>query len=232
MLLLRHADYCIMGPYGERYRMTVKQATIQYHAADYIGEPRVLDVIQWLNARPQSKATSDPVEQLIRVNADEWKPGADLNAVRRKIRSILRRSQLHLAPSWYIPILQVVQFSEHRGALVPRPRTDWRRWGIDWDPTAKGMGRAQSLALRSVLDLASEGLLGRVRKCDREGCGEWFYAKKLQQRFHSAECQRFAFTHDKEWMAKHALEMRQRRAAKKAAAAPRVREPKRRGKRR
>jgi hypothetical protein len=207
--------------------MTSKHATIQYH-------DDVDAVIQWLNARPYNKAKPDPVEELIRVNADEWKPGADLNAVRRKIRSILRRSKLHLAPFWYIPVLQVVQFSQRRGVLVPRPRTDWRRWGVDWDPTAKGMVRAQSLALRSVLDLASEGLLGRVRKCDLEGCGQWFYAKKQQQRFHSAECQRFAFTHDKEWMAKHALEMRQRRAAKKAAAAPapRVREPKGKGKRR
>jgi hypothetical protein len=198
--------------------MTSKQATIQYHATDYIGDERVLALTQWLNARPRGKAKADPVEQLIQVNADQWKAGADLNAVTRKVRSILRRSKLRLTPFWSVPILHVMQFSKRRGALVPRPITDWRRWEIEWDPKAKGMGRSQSLALRSVLDLASEGLLGRVRKCDRENCGEWFYAKKLQQRFHSAECQRFAFTHDKEWMAKHALEMRERRAAKKAAA--------------
>jgi hypothetical protein len=200
-----------------RDSMTPEQATIQYHVRrDYIGDPRILSVVQWLNARPPHKTKSDPVEQLIRVNVDEWRAGADIKAVTRKVRSILRRSKLRLTPFWYAPVLDVMRFSKRRGKLVPRPITDWRRWGIHWDATAKGMGQAQSLALRSLLDLASEGLLGKVRKCDREGCGEWFYARKRHQRFHSTDCQQFTLRHDKTWMAKHALEMRARRAAKKA----------------
>jgi hypothetical protein len=215
----------------KRYRVTAEPSTIQHHATDYVGDQRILSVIQWLNARPPKKAKSDPVEQLIQVNAGEWRAGADLNAVTRKVRSILRRSNLRLSPYWYAPEVHVMRFSKLRGQLVPHAVTDWRRWGVEWDATARGMGQAQSLALRSVLDLASEGLLGKVRKCDGEGCGEWFHARKRNQRFHSADCQRYAFTHDKEWMAKHALEMRARRAAKKLEKQKLVAESKRKGRR-
>jgi hypothetical protein len=231
MILLRGALWSRIGHLIKRYRMTMDKATIQYHAQNYIGNPRVLAVIQWLNARPRNRAKSDPVEQLIRVNADEWRAGVDINAVTKKVRSILRRSKLRLTPFWYVPVVHITRFSKRRGELVPRTITDWRRWGIEWDATAKGMGLAQSLALRSVLDLASEGLLEKVRKCDREGCGEWFYARKRHQRFHSTDCQQWTLRHDKDWMDKHAAVMRARRAAAKAKKLAQKSSGKKKGKR-
>jgi hypothetical protein len=80
-----------------------------------------------------------------------------------------------------------------------------------------------------VLYLASEGLLEKVRKCDRKGCGQWFYAKKRHQRFHSADCQQWTLRHDRKWMEQHAAVMRARRAAAKKLAGKSV--DKRRGKR-
>lgn len=220
----------------KRYRMILKEPMIQYHASDYVGDARVLAVIQWLKARPLNKASRDPVEKLIRLNAEEWKPGADVRALTRKLRAILRRSRLRLTPFWYAPVLTVMRFSKHRGAWAPKPLTDWRRWGVEWDAEAQGMGRAQALALRGVLELASDGLLGRVRKCRRVDCGEWFFAKKRNQIFHSSECQQFTLRHDKVWMAKHAADMRARRAEKKAKKAGKVNAtppgPRRRGVRR
>jgi hypothetical protein len=189
-------------------------ATIQYHVRDYFGDARGLAVVQWLNARPSQKAKQDPVEQLIELNR-KWKAGADVTAMTRKIRAILRRSELRLAPFFYTAIIPAMRFLKHRGRLVPRPMIDWRRWRIEWDATAKGMGQAQALALRSVLELAGVGLLGRVRKCKRTDCGQWFFGRKQSQVFHSVACQQYALRHQKEFMQRHAAVMRERRAAKK-----------------
>jgi hypothetical protein len=215
--------------------MTHYKAPIQYHARDYIGDARALAILQWLNARPQKKQKADPVEQLIRVNAHEWKQGADVNAVTRKVRAILGSARLRLAPYWFVPVIHTMRLVERggRGRIQPVPMTDFSRWGIDWDPVAKGMGRAQALALRSTLELASDGLLGKVRECKREACGIWFFAAKSHQKFHSPECQQLALRSTDEWRDRHAAVMRRRRAAKREAAeaARETRHSKREGRR-
>jgi len=198
--------------------MPPQQATIQYHATDYIGDPGVLSVIQWLNARPPARAKRDPVEQVIQA-FEEWRAGTNARTIGRKVKAILMRSKLVQTPSWYPAVVFTQRFSKHRGTLVPKAVIDRQRWRVEWDAKAKGMGQAQALALQGVLDLASAGLLWKIRECDRAGCSVWFCAKKRSQRFHSPACQQFVFRHDTVWMAKHALEMRARRAAKKAAAA-------------
>src|ERR1700720_677456 len=163
--------------------MTHYEEPIQYHAKDYIGDSRALAVVQWLNSRSPSKAKSDPVEQVIRIFVDEWHPGADVRAVTRKVRSILEGVRLRLAPYWFVPVIHTMRFVERggRGRIQPVPMTDFGRWGIEWDAVATRMGRSQALALRSTLELASDGLLGRVRKCKREGCSTWFAAVKSHQ---------------------------------------------------
>ncbi|MBZ5641595.1 MAG: hypothetical protein LAO19_02445 [Acidobacteriia bacterium] len=166
----------------------------------YLGENGARAVIEWLNLRPKKKS-DDPVEQLIRAYA-KWTAGENVNAATKQIRSILRRSKLVLTPYWFPVTLHVMRFSKHRGELAPKPITDWRRWGIEWDATAEGMDRAQSLALRELLELASRGLLGHVKKCERGECGRWFFARFRHQRFDSKKCQLEVFRSSPEWKQK------------------------------
>jgi hypothetical protein len=207
-------------------RMRPNNPIIQYHVpeyakADYIGDARALAVVQWLNARPQVKGKADPVEQLIELNR-KWKPGADVNAVTSKVRDILKNSQLCLTPYWYVPVIHAMRLVVDKGRarrrghpIQPVVITDWRRWGVDWDATAKGMSRDQALALRGVLDLAAGGDLGGLKRCERESCGLWFFAaKRTKKRFHSEDCQRSMLRDTDEWRDQHAAEMRRRRAKK------------------
>jgi hypothetical protein len=170
------------------------------HPERYLGEKQARAVIEWLNAKPKKKL-SDPVEQLIREYA-KWTAGANVNAATKKVRLILHKSKLVLTPYWFPVTIFAMRFSRHRKTMAPKPLTDWQRWGIEWDPTAEGMGRAQALALRELLELASRGLLGHVKKCERKECNRWFFARFHHQRFHSQKCQLEVFRSSPEWKQK------------------------------
>jgi hypothetical protein len=108
------------------------------------------------------------------------------------------------------------------------------RLGLAWTwratPTRTSYDLKFSLALRRKLEpweallasvflqariLASQSLLGRIRRCLSQECGRWFYAKLEQQRFHSNECRRSALSADPKWKQQRATWMREHRRTKK-----------------
>jgi hypothetical protein len=83
------------------------------------------------------------------------------------------------------------------------------RWIVDWfTPGRSARTREEAIALLKLLDLASQGLLARVRRCKNPECGVWFYQRFRVQKFHSEECQQGFFRANPEWKEKRAARMR------------------------
>src|SRR6185369_8168423 len=103
------------------------------------------------------------------------------------LAGLVRRSKLAVAPVLV-------------GARPDQWRIDWRLVG--------SMHPLQGLALVKLLHLADRGLIGRVRKCGRNHCGKWFFARFQHQRFHSERCQQETFKSDPEWKKQRAEYMK------------------------
>jgi predicted RNA-binding Zn ribbon-like protein len=65
-------------------------------------------------------------------------------------------------------------------------------------------------ALLSLLSLARQGCLQRVRQCKQ--CGKWFFARFRTQNFCQTKCQQTYFRSSKEWKAHRREYMRKNRA--------------------
>lgn len=152
----------------------------------YPGESLAFDAIDWLNE--PSRLKSDPVERL-------WAAYSALPLGRndywfaKTIRSILRG--LTLVP-FCEPVFQMkakrVRQKADRIIRNMYPVLDRTRSAVEWLPKARGMRRGQSLALFRMTQLHALGQIGRVRRCENQSCGRWFYAHKHNQRFDSRKC--------------------------------------------
>jgi hypothetical protein len=176
----------------------------------YFGESVAQALLEWLNSNARKE--SDPVEKIILANAALVEK-RDQFAAAQEIRSIINSVQLRLIPTWSLPLVESPSTGRKRLKIrgkatknIPgRPVSktdlviDRSRWALNWDPVAKGMHRAQSLALYNLFQLAEQRLLDRVRKCARPDCGQWFFARFKHQRFHSEKCQLLVFRSDEQW---------------------------------
>lgn len=96
------------------------------------------------------------------------------------------------------------------------PPVGFGRWvAATWIPvkngrrltTTPGIGRQRGLAtaldelnsILTVLALANCGTIERVKQCARQGCQKWLYARKIQQRFCSQECQQLDYRNSDSW---------------------------------
>jgi hypothetical protein len=159
------------------------------HARNYSywGELDSTPLIEWLNSK--ARQASDPVEKLLALNR-QLPIDSTEQEVNSYLAGVVRRSKLAVAP-----------------VLVGAQRDRWR---IDWRLVGN-MSPSQGLALIKLLHLADRGLIGRVRKCARNQCGKWFFAKFQHQRFHSTPCQQETFRSDPEWRRQRALYMKELR---------------------
>ncbi|SRR6266571_1241686 len=191
-----------------RANKTSQKAHSHVHARNYFGEFDAAVVVDWLNSK--RKLPGDPIEKLVELNvqlpirATEHEIGAFLGR-------LVRRSKFAVAP---------VLESAAPGL-----------WRIDWKLVGK-MDSEQGLALRKLLHLAEMGLIGRVRKCAKEACGRWFYAKFEHQRFHSKRCQQETFKTSPAWKKQRAEYMKRLRQEKKLRERKWLRGPKRKAGRR
>jgi hypothetical protein len=179
------------------------QSHVHETSYSYWGEFDAEPLVGWLNS--ESRPTTDPVEKLLMLNR-QLPIETTEQEVSACLGGIVRRYKLAVAP-----VLQ--------GAAPDRWRIDWRLVG--------SMHPSQGLALVKLLHLADRGLIGRVRKCARNQCGKWFFARFQHQRFHSERCQQETFKSDPEWKmqrAKYMKDHRHRETLRNAAS--RVNRPK------
>jgi len=183
--------------------MTKRQSHV--HDRSYFGEFDSAPLIAWLNAKVRPK--DDPVEQLLEMN-QRLPVQSTEHDVRSYLAQIVRRSKLAVAP-----VLT--------GATA-------RKWEIDWKLVGN-MDSRQGLALVRMLHLADQGLIERVRKCAKPGCGKWFFARFKHQLFDSARCQQETFKQDPAWKKQRADYMRRLRQETKLRERRWLRTAKRKG---
>ena len=157
----------------------------------YMGEKSGQIVVEWLNSHHDKR---DPLRRLLQASGDfraggfaPFEAGEKVNAI---LRDVLYGARLAVAP-------QIVEATAIR-------------WTLDWRPVGR-MKRDRALAFFKLLQLAEQGLLGRVRQCAKPGCKKWFFAVREHQRFDSTECQVEDFRSSPEWRAKRRDYMRRLR---------------------
>ena len=160
------------------------QSHVHETTYSYWGEFDAEPLIEWLNSK--AKLANDPIEKLLTLNRQLPIESTE-QEVRSYLAGLVRRSRLAVAP------------------VLIGARPD--RWRIDWRLVGK-MHPSQGLALVKLLHLADRGLIGRVRKCARNQCGKWFFARFQHQRFHSERCQQETFKSDPEWKKQRAEYMK------------------------
>ncbi len=70
------------------------------------------------------------------------------------------------------------------------------RWEIEWHDAGKGGVGAQASAILLLLDLAEAGLARSVRRCEKDDCQQFFFARFDHQKFHSDKCRTAALASD------------------------------------
>jgi len=88
------------------------------------------------------------------------------------------------------------------------------KWVIHWRPVQR-FGESAELegnAVVSLLELAAQGLLPRVRRCKFAECKRWFFARfEDRSQFCKKECQQSCFKNDPQHKEKHAAYMKELR---------------------
>jgi hypothetical protein len=171
------------------------------HMREYWGELDAGPLVLWLNKAGEQNALT----RLIRLNGE-----GRSDEIRQDVAKFVRWHHIAFAPAvlsvaddrWEIEWRMV-------GSMTPVSRKTRRLFGLGATRPAFG------LAFIALLRLADRGLLGRVRKCDRQECGRWFYARFNHQLFHSRPCQERTYRTDPAWKKKHAEQMKRLRHGKK-----------------
>jgi hypothetical protein len=189
----------------------MKNSPSHVHARSYFGESTAQAVLEWLNTRSRRK--SDHVEKMLLAFADLRSKTREFAAV-RTIRSVLRESKLRLEPFWFQPLVESQTKSPFRPGVY-RLKLDPSRSVIEWDPVSPRMSRAQAIALHKLLDLASQGLVDRVRQCKWQECERWFFARFSHQECCSGRCQQNRIRSTDEWKKKRKIYMQRHRRQEK-----------------
>ena len=174
-----------------RANKTSQKAQSHVHARSYFGEMDASVVVDWLNSK--RKLPEDPIEKLLELNL-QLPIQATEHQIDAFLGKLVRRAKFAVAP-----------------VLASAAPDMWR---IDWKLVGR-MDSEQGLALVKLLHLADRGLIGRVRKCAKEACGRWYYAKFEHQRFHSQRCQQETFKTSPAWKKQRAEYMKRLRQEKK-----------------
>lgn len=89
-------------------------------------------------------------------------------------------------------------------------------WQIRWFPPVRRhvskQRKTEIFVLLNILELAREGQIERLRKCDE--CAKWHFAKFKHQRFCSAQCQQKHYKKSPEWKTYRLAYMRRYRRIK------------------
>jgi hypothetical protein len=165
------------------------------HGHDFYGEDLARPLIAWLNSGgdqlPGVSGLLEIAGRYHEAQARKSKPAALLmRLLKEKATAIL---------------------TDYRFTPVVDEMND--RWHIEWMALADHTGEAP-FVLR-LLDLAEIGKIHSIRRCAREDCRRWFFARYGHQRFHSGECQIAVLQADPVRKAQRAKHMRWLRQWKK-----------------
>jgi hypothetical protein len=162
----------------------------------FMGQDEAEAVVRWL--QDPKRPANDAVEQLVGLEV-RYRSG-DLEAGRETVdlwNEAVRK--------WKLGLVEVGSFSTSEG------RT--------FKPTSTAhpgeVPPAQHLAFHKAIELMKAGLLHRVRRCKREGCGKWFFGIFDHSLFDSEECRTKQATTGEAFKERRKKYMRKLRMGKK-----------------
>jgi hypothetical protein len=165
----------------------------------FIGEDQAAVVVEWL-ANP-IRPPNDLIEKWIIL--EEQLPETNL-----EIKELINGELARLGVAWtWKATATMSSYDLTFGLSLERKLEPWKPWEAEMVPV-----------FLEARILASQRLLGRIRKCLNQECSRWFYAKLEQQQFHSNECRRSALRADPKWKEQRAEWMRVHRRTKKLLA--------------
>jgi hypothetical protein len=178
---------------------------------EFLGQAEGKLIVAWLND-PKRKPF-DEVEQLIDLAVRyEGQQIADIIKGKKPVGEQIADLINNTVVRWQFGVAPVADFNQLDGlSVVFRPTTNLEK-----------ASPAQSLAFSKAIELLQAGLLTRVRRCKRVGCGLWFYAVFEHAIFHAKECRVSAVSSDpgfrekrKKYMRKLRLEAKLRKGGGK-----------------
>ena len=170
---------------------TMENAHSHLHNRSYFGEFTAGPLVDWLNSdvRRRKFPKGDAIERALGMIA-----GVPIQSTQHDVESYIGRlvakSKFAIAP-----VIEAVSPSQ---------------WTVKWSPVGR-LDSRQGLALIKLLQLASDGLLDRIRRCARKDCGLWFYAKFNHMRFDNLACQQQTFRQDPDYKRKRADDQKRAR---------------------
>jgi hypothetical protein len=180
------------GKMGKQAKATVTKVIEEGRRHEFVGQHEASVVIEWL--QDPSRPAYDAVEQLValEVRFQSGNPEAGQETCSH-INEMVAKWKLGMAP--------VAAFSMLDGrTIVQRSTADIRK-----------VPPLQSLAFSKAVELLQAGLLTRVRRCKREGCGAWFFAVFDHAIYHSEACRIQAVSNNPEFRERRKKYMRARR---------------------
>jgi len=169
----------------------------------YPGAAQAANLIDFLNSQSETRierllkeVENSPVrdfEKLLRWANVEGRPGRKMESKIRHAADVPRNSlTINAILSSYklMPVLYGIRNG---------------KWIIDWRPVQRfGEGaELEANAIVSLIELATQGLLYKVRRCRLQNCKKWFYARKENQGFCRVGCQQVCYKTDADYLKKH-----------------------------
>jgi hypothetical protein len=185
--------------YGTKDRQSARS---HVHERTYLGEETARPLIEYLNSLPPGgDAVEGLLERIVFIDED---PGTKVERLQDVLCLVQGAYRGALPTLTFRPVL----------SLSFDPTAGRKRFTFHWEPVNEADAR-QAEAFLAIFELASQGLISRVRKCARPECNRWFWAKFEHQRFDLKSCQEQTYHLAPEWKAKRALYMRKARLREK-----------------
>jgi hypothetical protein len=206
------------------------------HDRTYVGEKTAEPLIEWLNSQSRSLghignlvAAAERRRQAVEPTREVFQrmvsalgiKGQDAQSILSVEAAKPDRGRRGMQSVFRVATAEInLLLSKYR--LTPRLfASEDDRWTIDWGVVSpSSISDSEATALLRFLNLASQGLLSRVRKCRNADCGLWFYARFSHQKCHSAGCQQQVYRSDQKWKAHRCEYMKQLRQLHKRRVVP------------
>jgi predicted RNA-binding Zn ribbon-like protein len=222
-------DFCLFAVYK---RHTMKTITLRMNGTrTYPGEDTAGKLLAWLNT-----SGDDDRVKLLLVAAEKLRTASEV-ATSEMFMSLARKvakgempreieDGIRRAPDPDLPKRghQAAFYASHKSVneildvYKLSPFLIWTingKWTTGWRLAPGQSETPEVTAVMAALQLASQGLLHRVRRCKNLGCGRWLFARLPWKECCCPKCQQRFNQTDAEFRKKHAEDMRKNRADNK-----------------
>jgi hypothetical protein len=177
----------------------VKLTRYMHETRQYAGEKSANELLRWINSASANRPAIRLLVMMARERARTVEPVSP-ERVGRPLRALAIPDKLKsrflkngFADRYRQEVADDINGLLSQYRLTPRllGSVNDRCWTVDWQSANKRVKPQEAAALLSLLGLASQGLLSRIRQC--ANCRQWFFARFEHKKFDSKRCQQEAF---------------------------------------